>query len=160
MTDAKSSARIFLTDQHRQCCFEAGDHPDEVDTAYSIGAYAIARPVTVAEAAKVLLDVFEDPMQNAPDGFDWQSMYDEMTADHKESMDIGGTHDWPSTLVVALRALSHEAADTIDAQAATIKTLVEALECIDSDLESRNFLENSSLRDTTRAAIAAARGVT
>jgi len=47
--------------------------------------------------------------------------------------------------------------DTIDAQAATIKSLVEALECIDSDLESRNFLENSSLRDTTRAALAAAR---
>jgi len=51
-------------------------------------------------------------------------------------------------------------ADHIDAQAATIKALVEALECIDSDLESRNFLENSSLRDTTRAAIAAAKETT
>jgi len=49
------------------------------------------------------------------------------------------------------------AADTIDAQAAAIKALVEALECIDNDLESRNFLESSSLRDTTRAALAAAK---
>jgi len=47
-----------------------------------------------------------------------------------------------------------EAEDTIAVQSATIKSLVEALECIDSDLESRNFLENSSLRDTTRAALA------
>ena len=65
-----------------------------------------ARPMTVAEAAKVLLDVFEDPMHNAPHGFDWQSMYDEMTADHKESIEICGHHDWPSLLTVAFRALS------------------------------------------------------
>ena len=52
------------------------------------------------------------------------------------------------------------AADHIDAQAATIKALVEALERIDSDLESRNFLENSSLRDTALAALAAAKKYT
>ena len=61
---------------------------------------------TVQEAARVLLGVFEDPDANAPHGFDWQAMYDEMTADHKESMDICGAHDWPSTLIVALRAIA------------------------------------------------------
>lgn len=34
--------------------------------------------------------------------------------------------------------------------------LYEALKQIDRDLEGRNFLENSSLRDTARAALAAA----
>ena len=53
--------------------------------------------------------------------------------------------------------LGMESADHIDALEASIKSLVEALECIDNDLESRNFLENSSLRDTTRAALAAAK---
>lgn len=33
--------------------------------------------------------------------------------------------------------------------------LREALQKIDDDLESRNFLENSSLRDTARAALKA-----
>jgi len=65
-----------------------------------------APAVTVQEAARVLLGVFEDPDANAPHGFDWQAMYDEMTADHKESMDICGAHDWPSTLIVALRAIA------------------------------------------------------
>jgi hypothetical protein len=52
------------------------------------------------------------------------------------------------------------AADHIDALESSIKALVEALECIDNDLESRNFLENSSLRDTTRAALAAVKETT
>ena len=70
-------------------------------------APAVTVPITtVQEAARVLLGVFEDPDANAPHGFDWQSMYDEMTADHKESLDICGTHDWPSTLIVALRAIA------------------------------------------------------
>lgn len=36
------------------------------------------------------------------------------------------------------------------------KGLYEALKKIDRDLEGRNFLENSSLRDTARGALAAA----
>ena len=43
------------------------------------------------------------------------------------------------------------------AQQETIAALVEALEEIDRDLESRNFLESSSLRDKTRAALARAK---
>lgn len=88
--------------------------PDMVDAATAAGvvvwwdneAQEIKMAVTVREAARVLLGVFEDPYANAPHGFDWQSMYDEMTADHKESLDICGTHDWPSTLIVALRAIA------------------------------------------------------
>ena len=59
-----------------------------------------------------------------------------------------------------LRSFVKAQADQIDAQAATIKALVEALEAIDTDLEGRNFLESSSLRDKTRAAIAAAKETT
>jgi hypothetical protein len=62
--------------------------------------------VTARDAAILLLGVFEDPDANAPRGFDWQSMFNEMTADHKESLSICGTHDWPSTLIVALRAIA------------------------------------------------------
>lgn len=88
--------------------------PDMVDAATAAGvvvwwdneAQEVKMAVTVHEAARVLLGVFEDPDANAPHGFDWQSMYDEMTADHKESLDICGTHDWPSTLIVALRAIA------------------------------------------------------
>ena len=29
-----------------------------------------------------------------------------MTEDHNESMKIGGTHDWPALLVVALREIA------------------------------------------------------
>lgn len=36
--------------------------------------------------------------------------------------------------------------------------LYEALEKVDKDLENRNYLENSSLRRTVRAALAAADG--
>jgi len=56
--------------------------------------------------------------------------------------------------------LGRESADHIDALEASNKALVEALERIDSDLESRNFLENSSLRDTTRTTLAAAKKTT
>ena len=31
----------LLRSQHEQVCYENGDHPDEVDTAYSVGADAI-----------------------------------------------------------------------------------------------------------------------
>ncbi|AGG91192.1 MULTISPECIES: hypothetical protein [unclassified Sulfitobacter] len=61
MTDAQRKAHTFLMGQHRQSCFEQGDHPDETDTPYSIGADAIARPMTVAEAAKVLRDNTPNP---------------------------------------------------------------------------------------------------
>ena len=39
----RNEARLILEGLHNQVCFENGDHPDEVNTAYSIGADAIAR---------------------------------------------------------------------------------------------------------------------
>lgn len=33
----------FLRAQHHQLCFENGDHPDEIDTAYSHAADALER---------------------------------------------------------------------------------------------------------------------
>jgi len=68
----------------------------------------VSAPVTVSEAARVLLNVFEDPDNYAPDDFDWQFLYGEMTADHKESLKICGVPDWPATLTVALRILAQE----------------------------------------------------
>jgi hypothetical protein len=43
MSDAKSKAAQFLMSQHHQICFERGDHPQEIDTAYSFGADALYR---------------------------------------------------------------------------------------------------------------------
>jgi hypothetical protein len=65
----------------------------------------IAPKLSVQNAAKVLLGVFENPDKNAPKGFDWQAMYNEMTEDHRENLVIGGHPDWPSTLTTALSAL-------------------------------------------------------
>lgn len=64
-------------------------------------------PDAVAEAAKVLLAVLEDPDSLPFDKHpNWQQVYDDMTADHNESMEICGCHDWPSLLTAALRALA------------------------------------------------------
>jgi hypothetical protein len=69
--------------------------------------------MTAQEAAKLLLSGFEDPWygdEHIP-GFkdiDWQRVYNAMTKDHNESMEIGGTHDWPALLVVALREIAGE----------------------------------------------------
>ena len=55
------------------------------------------------------------------------------------------------------RSRARQASAHIDAQDAKIKALVEALGAIDKDLDGRNFLKDSSLRDKTRAALAAAK---
>jgi hypothetical protein len=55
MSDAKSEAAQFLMSQHHQICFERGDHPQEIDTAYSFGADALYRanlPPTDAECLR------------------------------------------------------------------------------------------------------------
>jgi hypothetical protein len=33
----------YLTEMHKESCSEMGEHPDEVDTPYSVGADAIER---------------------------------------------------------------------------------------------------------------------
>lgn len=62
---------------------------------------------TAQEAAKILLDGLSDPDYGDAmiEGFrdiDWQKVYDAMTHDHEESMEICGVHDWPSLLIAAL----------------------------------------------------------
>lgn len=69
--------------------------------------------MTAQQAAKLLLDGIEDPWYGDEHilGFkdiDWQRVYDAMTEDHNESMAIGGTHDLPALLAVALRAIAGE----------------------------------------------------
>ena len=67
--------------------------------------------MTAQEAAKLLLSGFEDPDYgdaNIP-GFreiNWQKLYNAMTEDHTESMEISGYPDWPALLVVALREIT------------------------------------------------------
>jgi hypothetical protein len=67
--------------------------------------------MTAQEAAKLLLSGLEDPDYgdvNIP-GFreiNWQNVYDAMTEDHNESMEICGTHDWPVLLITALREIA------------------------------------------------------
>ena len=69
--------------------------------------------MTAQEAANLLLSGIQDPWYgdaNIP-GFadiDWQRVYSAMTADHNESMEIGGAPDWPALLVVALQEIAGE----------------------------------------------------
>ena len=68
---------------------------------------------TAQEAAKILLDGLSDPdygdanIQGFKD-IDWQKVYDAMTHDHTESMEICGVHDWPSLLIAAFREIAGE----------------------------------------------------
>ena len=50
--EAQRRAASFLRSQHKQLCFEQGDHKDEVDTAYSLGADAIERCTALRERAE------------------------------------------------------------------------------------------------------------
>ena len=43
MNETQKEAWSFLMGQHRASCLEHGDHPDEILTAYSLGADAIER---------------------------------------------------------------------------------------------------------------------
>lgn len=43
-------AAEFLDALHKQTCFEQGDHPDEIDTAFSLGADAIRAALTAPQA--------------------------------------------------------------------------------------------------------------
>lgn len=69
--------------------------------------------MTVQEAAKVLLDGIRDPWHgdaNIP-GFkdiDWQRVYNAMTDDHNESMEISGSHDWASLMITFLEEIVGE----------------------------------------------------
>ena len=63
--------------------------------------------MTAQEAAKLLLSGLEDPWYGDANiqGFrdiDWQLVYSAMTADHNESMEIGGSPDWPFFVVAAI----------------------------------------------------------
>jgi hypothetical protein len=69
--------------------------------------------ITAQQAAKLLLDGLSDPDYGDGhiEGFkdiNWQSVYDSMTNDHNESMEICGSHDWPSLLIAALTEIANE----------------------------------------------------
>lgn len=68
--------------------------------------------ITIQEAAKLLLIGLQDPDVGSSipgyAGVDWQKVYDAMTQDHMESMQICGVHDWPSVLITALREIAGE----------------------------------------------------
>ena len=67
--------------------------------------------MTAQEAAKLLLNGFTDPWHgdaNIP-GFkdiNWQKVYNAMTEDHNENMEISGRPDWPSTLIAGLQEIA------------------------------------------------------
>ena len=69
--------------------------------------------MTAQEAAKLLFRGLEDPWHGDAHipGFkeiDWQKVYNAMTEDHNESMEISGYPDWPALLIVALREIAGE----------------------------------------------------
>ena len=65
------------------------------------------------EAAATILAVLEDPdslpYEHHPD---WQAIYNAMTADHNESVEISGDswHDWPSILIAGLEVMAQDSA--------------------------------------------------
>lgn len=65
------------------------------------------------EAAATILAVLQDPdslpIEKHPD---WQAIYNAMTADHNESVEISGDswHDWPSILIAGLEVMAQDSA--------------------------------------------------
>lgn len=61
-------------------------------------------------AAATILSVLQDPDSLPYDQHpDWQAIYNAMTDDHKENMEINGPiewHDWPSILIAGLEVMS------------------------------------------------------
>ncbi|HDZ51401.1 hypothetical protein LCGC14_0113320 [marine sediment metagenome] len=47
MDDITRNRWAQLQEMHRAACFEAGDHPEEVDTAFSLGADAMQRMAVI-----------------------------------------------------------------------------------------------------------------
>ena len=69
--------------------------------------------MTAEQAAKLLLDGFQDPWHGDANiqGFkdiDWWSVYNAMSEDHDEAMEISGVPDWASLLIAALREIAGE----------------------------------------------------
>lgn len=64
--------------------------------------------ITPQSAARVLHACFTNP--DHPLGVEAQAVYDAMTADHRETLEILGpdTHDWPSVLVAAFEVIMGE----------------------------------------------------
>lgn len=54
-----------LQELHREACFEAGDHPEEVDTAFSVGADAIQRLAAIDARAEAEKEMEEDGLDLA-----------------------------------------------------------------------------------------------
>lgn len=65
--------------------------------------------ITPQQAAKVLLSCFTDPNENP---LNVKKLFDAMTEDHKESMEVCGIHDWPSLLVSAFSAIAEQEGKT------------------------------------------------
>lgn len=76
------------------------------------------------EAAATILAVLQDPdslpIEKHPD---WQAIYNAMTADHNESVEISGDswHDWPSILIAGLEVMAQDSAALTPAPAQEVK---------------------------------------
>ena len=74
---------------------------------------APAPPDGLRAAAATILAVLQDPdslpIEKHPD---WQAIYNAMTADHNESVEISGDswHDWPSILIAGLEVMAQDSA--------------------------------------------------
>ena len=75
--------------------------------------HPIAPSDGLREAAATILAVLQDPdslpIEKHPD---WQAIYNAMTADHNESVEISGDswHDWPSILIAGLEVMAQDSA--------------------------------------------------
>ena len=68
---------------------------------------ALAPSDGLREAAATILAVLKDPdslpYEHHPN---WQAIYNAMTEDHNQSMEICGIHDWPSLLTSAMEVMA------------------------------------------------------
>lgn len=103
--------------------YQNADIGEGISPAYNIlryskkGMYAekssLINEISIQDAAQVIVFAMESPFNsdNNVKGFkdiDWQSVYDKMTQDHNESIEITGIHDWPSLLMTALREIANK----------------------------------------------------
>ena len=110
-SDGNEEAR-WISDVENACSHCGGSgHKD--DAAPSDG---------LREAAATILAVLEDPdslpYEHHPN---WQAIYNAMTEDHNQSMEICGMHDWPSILIAGLEVMAQDSAALTSAPAQEVK---------------------------------------
>ena len=103
--------------------YKNSSEKEGISHAYNILRYAkmdmyeekssLMNDMSIQDAAQFILSAMESPYEADKNvkGFkdvNWQSVYDKMTEDHNDSIDITGFHDWHSLIMTGLREIANE----------------------------------------------------